>query len=66
MAGVAAGRPPVLFVADGNAFFIVDVHTKHARKIYSASRDVIGPPRLTRDGRTAYYSRRVTDRTSGC
>jgi len=51
----------VLFVADGNAFFIVDAHTKHARKIYSAARDVIGPPRLTRDGRTAYYSRRVTE-----
>lgn len=31
------------------------------RKIFSVTRDVIGPPRLTRDGRTAYFSRRVTE-----
>jgi hypothetical protein len=25
------------------------------------TRDVLGPPRLTRDGREAYFSRRVTE-----
>lgn len=50
-----------LFVADGNAFHVVDTRTKSVKKIYSVRRDVIGPPRLTRDGRTAVFSRRVTE-----
>ena len=29
--------------------------------IFSARRDTLGPPRLTRDGRTAHFSRRVTE-----
>ncbi len=52
----------LLFVAGGNAFYIVDAQTKHVRPIFSpVTRDVIGPPRLTRDGKTAYFSRRVTE-----
>ena len=51
----------VLFVANGNAFFIVDARTKQVQKVFSVARDVLGPPRLTRDGTTAYFSRRVTE-----
>jgi Tol biopolymer transport system component len=51
----------VLFVAGGNAFYILDTRTKGVRKIFSVTRDVIGPPRLTRDGGMAYFTRRVTE-----
>jgi eukaryotic-like serine/threonine-protein kinase len=51
----------VLFVADGKGFFVVDTRSKQIRKIFSVTRDVIGPPRLTRDGTKTYYSRRVTE-----
>jgi len=51
----------ILFVANGNAFYIVDSRTKQVRKIFSVERDVIGPPRLTRDGRSAYFIRRVNE-----
>jgi serine/threonine-protein kinase len=51
----------VLFVANRNAFYVVDSRTKEVRKVFAVERDVIGPPRLTRDGRTAYFSRRVTE-----
>lgn len=51
----------LLFVSGGNAFYIVDRVTRQVRRIYSTTRDVIGPPRLTRDGRAMFYSRRVTE-----
>jgi Tol biopolymer transport system component len=51
----------VLFVAGGNGFHIVDTRTKQIRDIFSVKRDVIGPPRLTHDGKTAYFTRRVTE-----
>jgi eukaryotic-like serine/threonine-protein kinase len=51
----------VLFVSGGKAFYVADIRTKKVRKIYSATRDVIGPPRLTGDGRVAYFGRRVTE-----
>jgi eukaryotic-like serine/threonine-protein kinase len=51
----------VLFVAGGKAFYIVDSRSRQVRKIFSASRDIIGPPQLTRDGKMAYYSQRVTE-----
>lgn len=51
----------VLFVSGGDAFFVVDRETKRVRKVFSAARDVIGPPRLSRDGRQMYFSRRVTE-----
>jgi len=51
----------VLFVANGKNFYIVDSGSKQVHKVFSVARDVIGPPRLTRDGKTAYFSRRVTE-----
>ncbi len=51
----------VLFVAGGKAFFIADARSKQVKKIFSVTRDTIGPAQLTRDGRTAYFSRRVTE-----
>jgi Tol biopolymer transport system component len=51
----------VLFVAGGKAFFVLDTRSKQVRKIFSVTRDVIGPPRLTRDGTKVYFSRRVTE-----
>jgi Tol biopolymer transport system component len=51
----------VLFVANGKNFYVVDSSSKQVHKVFSVTRDVIGPPRLTRDGKTAYFSRRVTE-----
>jgi Tol biopolymer transport system component len=51
----------ILFVAGGNAFYVVDSRTREVKQIWSHPRDVLGPPRLTRDGRWAYFSRRVTE-----
>lgn len=51
----------VLFVANGKDFYVVDSSSKQVHKVFSAGRDIIGPPRLTRDGKTAYFSRRVTE-----
>ncbi len=50
----------ILFVADGKALYLLDSRSKKIRKIFSVTADVIGPPRLARDG-TAYFSRRVTE-----
>ncbi len=47
----------LLFVSGGRGFYLLDRVSKQVRKIFSVSRDVLGPPRLTRDGRTMYYSR---------
>jgi Tol biopolymer transport system component len=51
----------VLMSDGGRHFWVLDTRTKQTREIYSAGRDVLGPPRITRDGRAAYYSRRVTE-----
>jgi Tol biopolymer transport system component len=51
----------VLFVANGDAFYIVDTRSKQVRKVFSVPNDVIGPPRLTRDGTVMYFTRRVTE-----
>ncbi len=51
----------VLFVADKRNFYVVDSSSKKVRKVFFVSRDIIGPPQLTRDGKTAYFSRRVTE-----
>jgi Tol biopolymer transport system component len=51
----------LLFVSGGQGFFVVDVLTKEVRTVLSVERDVIGPPRLSRDGREIYFSRRVTE-----
>jgi Tol biopolymer transport system component len=50
----------ILYVANKNAFFILDSRTKKVRKIWTSDREVIGPPRITRDGRMAFFTRRVT------
>jgi eukaryotic-like serine/threonine-protein kinase len=52
----------VLFVAGGKAFYVLDTKTKKPpTKVYSVTPDVIGPPRLTRDGSAMYFSRRHTE-----
>ncbi len=51
----------VLFVANGKNFYIVDSSSKQVRKVFSVDCDIIGPPQLTRDGKVAYFSRRVTE-----
>jgi len=51
----------LLFVFKGREFWVVDSRTKQTRKIYSTVWDVLGPPRMTRDGRSVFYSRRVTE-----
>jgi Tol biopolymer transport system component len=51
----------VLYGDGGKRFWVLDTQTKQSKPIYSGGRDVLGPPRLTADGRTVYYSRRVTE-----
>jgi Tol biopolymer transport system component len=51
----------LLFVAGGRDFFVLDTETRQSRKMYTATRGVLGPPRLTRDGRSAYFTRRMTE-----
>jgi Tol biopolymer transport system component len=51
----------VLFGDGGKNFWVLDVLTRQTKAIYSGGRDVLGPPRLTRDGKTVYYSRRVSE-----
>ena len=51
----------ILFVSGGNSFHVVDRRTGNVRRILEVDQDVIGPPRLSRNGRAAYYSRRVTE-----
>jgi len=51
----------LLFVSRGKEFHVIDRQTKQAKKIYSSSRDVLGPAQLSRDGRAMYFTRRVTE-----
>jgi serine/threonine protein kinase/Tol biopolymer transport system component len=51
----------VLFVTRGREFHVLDTRTQATRMVYATQRDTLGPPRLTRDGRVAYFSRRVTE-----
>jgi Tol biopolymer transport system component len=55
----------ILFVSGpggpGRAFYVVDRVSKQVKKVYAVTRDDLGPPRLTRDGRHMFYSRRVTE-----
>jgi Tol biopolymer transport system component len=51
----------LLFVTGGHAFYTVDRVTRQLHEVYRSQRDVLGFPRVTRDGRTMYYSRRVTE-----
>jgi hypothetical protein len=51
----------ILFVSRGREFSIVDIASKQVKPVYSVLRPTLGPPRLTRDGRAAYYSHRLTE-----
>lgn len=51
----------ILFVSGGKAFHLVDAETGEVRTIRSAVRDILGPPRVTADGREVVYSRRHTE-----
>jgi len=55
------GGHKLLFVYGGNQFFIVDRESKETQEVFSVSRDVIGPPRISGDGRMVVFSRRVTE-----
>jgi hypothetical protein len=48
-------------VAGGRNFYVVDTRSREVDKVFSVQRDIIGPPQLTRDGRQAYFTRRVTE-----
>jgi eukaryotic-like serine/threonine-protein kinase len=51
----------LLFVSGGNAFYTVDRTTGEVRRVFGVDRDILGPPRLSRDGRAIYFTRRVTE-----
>ena len=51
----------ILFVSNGRSFHVLDTRTRAVRTIWTADRDVIGPPRLSGDGQWAYFTRRVTE-----
>jgi dipeptidyl aminopeptidase/acylaminoacyl peptidase len=51
----------LIYVMRGREYHIFDTRTKVDRLIYSSVRDTLGPPRFTRDGRVAFFSRRVTE-----
>jgi Tol biopolymer transport system component len=51
----------VMFVSGGKQFFVLDTASSRVDKVFSVERDVIGPPQLSRDGRHAYFTRRVTE-----
>jgi Tol biopolymer transport system component len=51
----------LLFVAGGNRILQLDSQTKEVKEILSVKREVLGPPRPTRDDRQIYFSRRMTE-----
>jgi alpha-ketoglutarate-dependent taurine dioxygenase len=51
----------ILFVSRGREFGVLDVSSREVTRIFSVLRPTIGPPRLTRDGRAAFYSHRLTE-----
>jgi len=51
----------ILFVSGGHEFNLFDTRTRAPTRVYSVNRDILGAPRLPRDGRQMYFSRRVTD-----
>ena len=51
----------LLFVSGGRTFYLIDSESKEVREVFSSVRDVVGPPRVTRDGRVVVFSRRVTE-----
>jgi serine/threonine protein kinase len=51
----------ILFGDGGRHIWVLDTQTKQSRIVYSGGRDVLGPPRVSVDGKQLYYSRRVTE-----
>ena len=51
----------LMFVSGGRGFYVADTRTRQVEKIFSVERDILGPPQLSRDGREAYFTRRVTE-----
>jgi len=51
----------ILFVSRGREFHVLDARTQRTELVFSVPRDTIGPPRVTPDGRLAFFSRRVTE-----
>jgi serine/threonine protein kinase len=51
----------LLVVSRGREFHVIDSVAKTSKMVFSVARDTLGPPRLTRDGKAAYFSRRVTE-----
>jgi Tol biopolymer transport system component len=52
----------LLFGDGGESFWILDTVTRQSpRRVYSGGRHVLGPPRLSSDGRSIVFSRRVTE-----
>ena len=51
----------ILFVSRGREFNVLDVASKQITRIFSVLRPTLGPPRLSRDGRAAFYSHRLTE-----
>jgi Tol biopolymer transport system component len=51
----------LLFVTRPREYHIIDTRTKAVKRIWSSARDTLGPPRLSRDGRTMFFQRRVTE-----
>jgi Tol biopolymer transport system component len=51
----------LLYVSAGSGFHAVDSVTREVREVFTVRRDVLGPPRLTRDGSQVVYSRRTTE-----
>ncbi|MBI2835885.1 MAG: PD40 domain-containing protein [Acidobacteria bacterium] len=51
----------IMFVSGGKTLHIIDVGTKKVHDVLTVTREVLAPPRVTRDGRTVYFSRRTTE-----
>lgn len=51
----------VLVVSKRREFHVFDTITGTERMVFSVPRDTLGPPRLSLDGRSAYFSRRITE-----
>ncbi len=51
----------MLFVSGGAGFYVVEVATGRVDTVHTTFRDVLGPPRLTADGRELFYTRRTTE-----
>jgi len=51
----------LLFVSGEKTFYVIDSESKELREVFSTDRDVLGPPRVTADGRGVVFPRRVTE-----